>query len=363
MNGPRLSLLVDSPAFRARLREDILIAREHVYVQTLSFEGDGAGRELTSLLLASGCPDRRLLVDTYSLVKVSDKFLYSPLRWGDRELFREWRRTGGFVRELRRDGVHVGFTNPMGPFLVRFPARNHKKLVVIDGRVAYIGGLNFSDHNFQWHDMMLRFDDPDLAQALRYDFEQTWGGRNLCMTKVTPGVELHIFRGNANERRFQRILDLIDDARDSIFVESAYVTFPFLDRLGAASRRGVEVTLVTPRENNFRVLRDYVAWECHRHGIDLRLYPTMTHLKAMLIDGRVLVVGSTNFDFVSYRLEQEIVALVTDPDLVAEFRACVLEPDLAVSLPAKPWIGGLRGRWRRAQLGAADLCARILRGA
>lgn len=353
-------LLVDSPVFRTRLRDDVVSAREHVYVQTLSFEGDDAGRELTDLLLRAACPDRRLLIDAYSLVKISDKFLYSPLRFGDHELFRERRRTGGLVRELRRAGVRVGFTNPMGPLLIRYPARNHKKLAVIDGRVAYIGGVNFSDHNFQWHDLMLRFEDSEVARALGWDFEQTWQGRNLCMTKVIPGAEIHVFRGGANEPRFERILDLIDRAERSIFVESAYLTFPFLDRLGHASRRGVAVTVVAPRENNFKTMDDYVAWECHRYGIDLRLYPAMTHLKAMLVDDGVLVVGSTNFDFVSYRLEQEVVALITDPSVLAVFRAQVVEPDLAASVPAPVWSRGARGLCRRAQLQMVDGFARIV---
>jgi len=103
--------------------------------------------------------------------------------------------------------------------------------------------------------------------------------------------------------------------------------------LREASRRGVDVKVVTPEANNWSYFSNYARLESARSNIDLRLYQRgMTHLKAMLIDDQYLIAGSSNFDYLSYRLYQEIVAIITDAETIADFRERVLLPDLANSL-------------------------------
>jgi cardiolipin synthase len=328
-----MSILVDSAEFWPAFSADLRVARSRVYVQVMTFEGDAAGQGFADLLSASTCSDRRLLVDDYSRYKVSDRFVYRP--WGSRDpvLHRELQATLGALEQLRREGVQVEFTNPMGRFLVRYPARNHKKLVVLDD-VCYLGGINFSDHNFSWHDMMLRVEDSELADFLAMDVRATCRGIDQRAVKPLATMEVHLLDGRTNEAGYAPVLALIDEAEDSVFVESPYVTYPFLDRLVDARRRGVAVTLVQPQGNNHPTVAAYVARTASRGDLGLRLLPGMIHLKALLIDGRVLVMGSSNFDIVSYRAEQEVVALVTDAAVIREVTRRVIEPDLEASRPA-----------------------------
>ncbi len=86
------------------------------------------------------------------------------------------------------------------------------------------------------------------------------------------------------------------------------------------------VRLYTPRPNNKPVIRDYLMGVARKSGLDIRLTPMMTHAKAMLVDGAALVVGSSNFDFVSHRANAEYVATIRDPGLIAAFTARLLEP-------------------------------------
>ncbi|PYS68419.1 MAG: phosphatidylserine/phosphatidylglycerophosphate/cardiolipin synthase family protein, partial [Acidobacteria bacterium] len=82
------------------------------------------------------------------------------------------------------------------------------------------------------------------------------------------------------------------------------------ERLREASRRGVDVKVVTPAANNWSYFANYARLESARSEIDLRLYQRgMTHLKALLIDDHYLVAGSSNFDYLSYRLYQEVLAI------------------------------------------------------
>ena len=230
------------------------------------------------------------------------------------------------------DGVEIRFTNAYGPTPRRLLSRNHKKLIVVDEQTAYVGGINFSDHNGAWHDMMVRVEDARTVQFLREDFLATWDGENRVARELSRGVEILTTDGRSNRAVFQRVLDLVDDARQSIFVESPYVTFPFYERLREATRRGVRVIVVTPEQNNWRFFQNYARLEAARSGIDLRLFRgRMSHLKAMLIDGETLIAGSTNFDYLSYRIHQELIAVITVPELIADFRERVMVPDLANS--------------------------------
>ncbi len=326
------TLLIDGDAFWAALEKDIRRARDRIYVQTLSFEGDSVGKNLAAAMLASAARDRRIIVDSFTKWIQNDRFLFTPRNLLDAELRAEAFATRQMIRELRKGGVQVQFVNPAGLFLRRLAARNHKKIVVADDRAAYVGGNNFSEHNFSWHDLMLRVDDPAVIDYLRRDFESTWSGTNLCGVTRIGDYEFLSLDGRSNPRVFERLHELLDGARDSIFVESPYLTFPFVDWLQEASRRGVAVTVVTPEQNNWRLMRGYMTAAMGRDNTELRFLPgRFTHLKALLVDNERLVLGSSNFDRFSYKLHQELLVIVENSDLIEEFLACVVKPDLATS--------------------------------
>jgi cardiolipin synthase len=340
----KIELLVDSGVFWPRLESDLAAARERVFVQTMSFEGDSAGRALAGALLASGARDRRVVVDEFTRHVINDKFLCHPLHLLDRELRREARDTTRMLVELLEAGVGVRFTNKAGWFYLQFPMRNHKKLVTLDGGVAYVGGINFSEHNFHWHDLMLRIEDPELTRFIEQDFECTWRGVHQEVTRRFDGLDFRILSGRTNERQFDVVLDLIARAEREIFVESPYLTPPFSEALREASLRGVRVVVVTAEKNNWRLCHDHIHWKAHAAPIEVRLYPDrMTHMKAMLLDDRHLVLGSANFELWSYRFQQEYVCIFTDPGVIAQFRQKVVHPDLARSRPTDRRIGRLKG--------------------
>jgi len=325
-------ILVDSGEFCARLSGDLAGAKHRAWVQTLSFEGDRAGRWLAGELLACPASDRRVMVDTYTRWFLSDRFLYHPLNLANAELRAEARSTRAMMRELQDNRVGVKFVAPMGLLLRRLPARDHKKIVLVDDRIAYIGGINFSDHNFEWHDLMIRFEDPAVAAFLRDDYLATWAGGGEAGRAQFEGIELFSLDGVTNEHVLEDVLALIRHAERSVIVHNAYVTFPFCDALRDAAKRGARVTVLTPNINNRGFLRDYMLWEGGRSGFEVSLYPDrMSHLKAMLVDDRHLIAGSSNFDWLTFGFQPELLAVISRPDVIAQFRARVLEPDLARS--------------------------------
>ncbi len=361
----RYSLLVGAETFLTSFLQDTQEAKSSVFAQAMTFEGDASGRRIADALHSSGAIDKRILVDSYTRYFVSDSFTLGPRSWFDKDFRHEVRATSAMFGKLVQEGVGVKYTNPVGPLFVNFPARNHRKLIVLDRRVSYVGGINFSDHNFAWHDMMIRIEDDAISRHLAEAFEANWRSETTSGLTRVSDADIYLFNGVDNEQVFRGILQRVAAAKRSIEVVSPYLTFPFVQALGAAAQRGVAVTIHTPLSNNRRLVRDYLVWHAHRHHLAIKLRSTMSHLKAMLVDDRCLIFGSTNFDFVSYRCQEEIAVAVEDPELISEFRKQVLDTDhqsedaaeagVHVGSVARGWLG-------YAALHAADLCSRLNRG-
>lgn len=330
------TLLVGSETFWKRAAEDISRARARVLVQAMTFEGDAAGQAVAQAVRSSRATDRRVLVDDYSRVVVSDRFVLSPLSLLNRPFREEVRATRAMFAGLQADGIGVRATNPIAGRLARYGVRNHKKLIVADD-VAYIGGVNFSDHNFGWHDLMLRIEAPGPAAFLAEDFDATWESRPALRHVRFGDMALSALDGRTNRKGFRPLLAAIAAAEERIEIVSPYLSFPFVGMLGEAARRGIGVDLLTPYAGNKPMVRHYLSDAVRRAGIHVTLLPEMTHLKAMLIDGRLLVLGSSNFDFPSYYSLEEHVAMIEDVALIAAFRAEVLEPLRAGALRGAVW--------------------------
>jgi len=341
-----IELLVDFKEFWPRLRADLQTARQSVLVQTFAFEGDSVGQDLADALLSSPAEEKRVLADSFTRLVLSDRFRYWPANLVDDQLKGEARDTASMMARLKSAGVTIKFTNPYGLAPRKLLSRNHKKLIVVDQNVAYIGGINFSEHNASWHDMMIRIADRDAVRFLRRDFLETWKGKDPGNQGKFAGIEILSADGRNNRAAFQRVVDLIDGARRSIFVESPYITFPFYEHLRAATRRDVAVTIITPAENNWRLFANYARLESARSEIDLRLFKGgMSHLKAMLIDDEYLIAGSSNFDYLSYRIHQELIAVITAPTTIADFRERVVIADQANAASIECHASAFSQRW------------------
>jgi len=108
--------------------------------------------------------------------------------------------------------------------------------------------------------------------------------------------------------------------------------------------------MLTPEKNNWKYFRDYARWEASRCDLNLQLYAKgMSHLKAMLIDDKYLIAGSSNFDILSYRLYEEIVAIFSDANVITQFRERVMIPDLAASIRVEKQMKDRRPAWETSR--------------
>ncbi len=352
-------LLVGSAEFCAAIESAILSARRRALVQVMTFELDAAGARLWDTLKRSPAREKVLCVDAFSMVKLNDSMAYGLRYWADRDFRDEVRRTRSLLRAGHRDGVKVAVTNPVGALWQKYPLRNHKKLMVVDDR-AFLGGINFSEHNFAWHDLMLQTANPPLVEALAQDIRLSVAGVNQTSEQTVGDARLYLLDGHNSREAYEGLFNEITAARRSVTVISPYLSNPLLSRLRGLSSR-LRVRIISPARNNKPIMRRALTQAATGADMEVLLYqPQMSHLKAVVIDDEKLMLGSCNFDFVGYELQQEVVISTTNSALVREFRERVLEPTLAQCQPAAQGKAG-RFRWSSWGMTAAELYIRALR--
>ncbi len=336
----QFELIVDSKAFWERLKSDIELATKRVYVQTLSFEGDQTGEKLAKTLIESPAASKAFIIDWFTKVVINDSFIYKPSALIDKSIRQELKATKRLIKDLQDKGIKVHFTNPMGPLLYKFPARNHKKMIVIDDNISYLGGINFCDHNFSWHDTMLRFTNDKLSDFLAQDFECTLNGINQSSGLQIDDNDFFLINAQKSLEYYRQIFELIASAKSSLDIHSPYLTYPCLDAVIQAADNGAKINIIIPGQNNRGSLKNYLLSRTQHHPNVrvLRQKGGMSHLKAILVDHQHLITGSSNFDFVSYYLDQELLAVIRDQQLIREFEEKVFNPDLEQSqiLDEKP---------------------------
>ncbi len=325
---PRHELLIGAAEVWARAGADIKAARRRVLVQAMTFEGDAVGLEVAAAIRASAAPLRRAAVDDYTRWVVNDQWVHTRRARRDQALQAEVRATAAMFAGLEAAGVEVVWTEPIRRLWRDYPFRNHRKMIVADD-MAYIGGVNFSEHNFTWTDLMVRIEGRDVADHLAADFPTASATQARAWRAGFDQLELHGLDGRSNGEAFGALMSHLDNAAEDIVVVSPYLTFPFSDGLVRAKRRGVRVTLVTPRVNNKPVLHAYIVGLARREGFHLVQTPQMSHVKAVVIDGAKMILGSSNFDFVSYEAEAEIVSVFEDHALAGELQRRLIAPACA----------------------------------
>ena len=333
-------------SFIDELHQSLKAADRSIAIQLMTFDGDEAGQPVADLLVAAvrRGVDVRLLIDSFALRFVSDREATRP------EVRAEFEATLAMYDRLQDEGVALRFTHPNGPFRIFSVARNHKKLFLVDD-VAFVGGINVSDHNFAWHDFMVRLDDPTLCQALSDDFDATFGGRRQL-------VRGPIVTNRALEDTFD---ELVSTATERVVVASPYAVDRRLAALLEQAPAPDKHVIVTV-ENNFRYLQlitPYVIDRLSRAGAGLLTYRKFSHAKFVLADGRLLI-GSSNFGRHSFWCNQEVGVVIDDPAFVEAFAATMLDdlvPLDPVTARHHRWIGSVASA---AMIGYLWVYARLI---
>ncbi|MDJ0710920.1 MAG: phosphatidylserine/phosphatidylglycerophosphate/cardiolipin synthase family protein [Woeseiaceae bacterium] len=227
---------------------------------------------------------------------------------------------------------------------------DHVKTVIIDGKTAFTGGMNFArEYRYDWHDLMVELRGP-VVGVLQHEFDKAWAhagplgdlawlnralaGRSSGDTVVGYPIRTLFTRTeNAEIYRVQR--KAIQRAQKYIFVQNPYYTDDvMLYELARARRRGVDVRVIIPLETDRGLItRNNVlaANELLEHGVRIYIYPGMSHVKAAIYDDWACL-GSANWDRWSFYLNKELNVATSDSSAVEALRERVFESDFEASV-------------------------------
>ncbi len=283
----------------AAMLESIRGAQHTIFFETFIWKGDEVGQEFKDALIAAAERGVKvyLVYDTFANLVVDPRFLRFPPMPNLHVLrFPLW-----------RPGLLTG--NP------RKTGRDHRKLLVVDGEVGFVGGYNIGDlYATQWRDTHLRLEGP-ATWELSNAFGDFWNEHRKSKHPQLPDPggkqwEPRI-RGarNAPSRMLFPVrglyLDAMDRAQDHIYITQAYFIpdREILAGLIAAAERGVDVRVLIPEVSN-HVVADWAARSHYRQllnaGVTLWLFQgAMVHAKTMTVDGRWSTIGTANIDRMS----------------------------------------------------------------
>lgn len=257
-----------------------------------------------------------------------------------------------YVGRLRHAGVQVVAALPVGVLRVlfsRIDLRNHRKIVVIDGKVAYAGSQNLTDETFRagwnrragpWIDAMVRVQGP-AAQALSVVFLQDWqSDSEEEVGDITPflpeisrkdgvGSVIQVLPsgpGAAPESIMQLFITTLFAAREELIITTPYFVPDEATRraLQAAALRGVAVTLVIPKQVNSPLLAaaSRSQWQSLlESGVRIKLFKGgLLHSKTLTVDRKIALISSANLDQRSFWLNFEVTLIHYDDDFSSELR-------------------------------------------
>jgi len=334
-----ISLLIDGenffPLFRRRMEE----AEESVYLRVCIFDNDDVAVGIADLLKRiSGEVKVRVLADRLS-TQTAARALPTTLPEG----FTPPKSMPKYMRRDSRVKVRA-FLNP-------WLSSDHAKVFLIDRRFAYLGGMNIGrEYRYEWHDMMVELEGP-IVSALERDFRRAWAHASVLGDLAYAGsaasgplrpeprwrdtggncIELRRLYTRTGALQIRRaVLEGIRRAQRLVYLENPYLyENAVAAALVEARRRGVDVRVVLPRgtdipggnSSNY-VTANYLI----ENDVRVYVYPGMTHVKALIIDGWACL-GSANFNHLSLRLNQEVNVATSDPATVERLRRELFEVD------------------------------------
>ncbi|MFA6073673.1 MAG: phosphatidylserine/phosphatidylglycerophosphate/cardiolipin synthase family protein [Candidatus Woesearchaeota archaeon] len=281
--------------------QDIKNAKKYIYIETFRFSGGITGKEVRDELIkkAKEGVEIKLLIDHWgSMVK---REFFSELLEHKAELifFRKFKITSNFVKYNNR--------------------RDHRKIIVIDDKIVYIGSSNITEHSLDWREFNLRivgliagiFKDIFLDNCKLYNdyfhdkrshiFPLTYGSFEIV--RDVPSLKYRMIR--------RKLMELIYSAKKEILLETPYFVpdYLFIHALNLAAKRGVKITLIIPKDSDSKVVdmmtSSYLG-ALHKKNVHVKYYAKhFLHAKVAIIDN-VATTGSANLDHRSFSYMYEI---------------------------------------------------------
>ena len=331
--GNRVTSLQNGDQIFPAMLEAISAARTSITFETYIYWSGEVGKQFTAALserAKAGIPVN-VVIDWAGSIKMDDELL----------------------DEMRGAGVRVHRYRPLHWYtLGRINNRTHRKLLVVDGRIGFTGGVGVADQwsghaqdPDHWRDSHFRIEGPAVAQ-MQAAFNDNWikttgevlnGPAYFPELQPVGDVDAHLFiaspSGGSESMHLMYLMAIAASEQSIDLAASYFVPDPLIvQALLVARKRDVRIRILLPGphiDSDAVRLASRAGWEdLLLAGIEMSEYqPTMLHTKMLIVDRKLVSVGSTNFDIRSFRLNDEASLNLYDPAFAEEMTA-VFENDL-----------------------------------
>lgn len=310
----KFRIIDDTLQYYNLMLNDISQAHSYIFLETYKFANDHMGVRFRDALTRK-CREGlkvKILIDSWGKGPVSETF------------FSELIKLGGEVKFFEKIKINTDL-------FTRGHRRDHRKILVIDDAISYIGSANITGYNLNWRELCLRM-EGELALSFKKVFLENFEAFNpyIITNKVTftrriKDGDFEIIRDVPSiqfQRLKKRYTQLIKKANRSVVIETPYFLPGFMLRKAMmdASNRGVDVTVIMPKHSDVRmidVLRNKYLGVLHNAGIKLLFYlPYNLHAKLLMIDNEIFSISSANFDYRSFRYQYEIALIGSDDEIL-----------------------------------------------
>ncbi len=326
--GNRVSLLTNGEAAYNIILGEFESATRTINIEIYSWRDDQVGKQFLDLLIRKAAEGVkiRVLVDAWGTLTTPP----------------------GFFKQLRSSGAEVAIFNPLPRAFLqgRLDNRQHRKIIIVDGKAAFLGGENIGDEYLGkndklgfWRDSGLLVEGPavlSLQQVFFNDWLQATGAHVHSQYCYLPAKneagqqELRIVLGSPDFPRASAIdnsyCSLIKSAKTEVKICTPYFipSRPVLDALFDACSRGVQVSILVPQKSDNLIAAhasQYYLDKLISRGISVFQYtPGFMHSKILIVDDTMASLGSANFDYLSFNKNYELNALINDRHIVETLR-------------------------------------------
>ncbi len=306
-------ILFDDPIkYYNAMLDDIRAAKSYVYIETYKFGHQTIGMKFRDAITSKAKQgvEVKVLIDSWGSSSLPDDF------------FDELIKAGGEVRFFQKIKINVDF-------FTRSHRRNHRKLLLIDDKITYIGSSNLTEYNIIWRESMLRMYGGIIHEFKKVFFQDfkiynKYIRYRSSLTKTLLYNNCEVIRDVPSVTRQKikkRYEMLIRSAISEIVIETPYFLpgFKLRKKLMDAANRGVVVKVIIPQNSDVRmvnILHGRYLEMLHNNNIKFLYFQTHNlHAKILLVDNKIFSIGSPNFDYRSFRYMHEIALVGSNPEI------------------------------------------------
>jgi cardiolipin synthase A/B len=319
-----IKLLINGEAKFPEVLKSLEQAQHHIHMEYYIFCYDDVGKKIVDILIrkVKEGVEVRLIIDDFGSTKNKK-----------------------MVRRLRKAGVPVHRFMPVAfPFFAQANFRNHRKIIVVDGRIGFEGGINIDErylnngkHKLFWRDTHIKIEGPLVNQLQmqfllswhftskkKFPFERPYFGNQFDIQGRATATLVASGPDSPRPHCMEAILAAINQAREKIWIVTPYFipTDQIITALQMAVSNGIEVKMILPGKSDSHIVKhaslSYIT-PLLKSGIKIYFYNKgFAHAKTMTFDNQLAIIGTANMDTRSFYINFEIAALIYDEKLCGE---------------------------------------------